>query len=78
MMSESKLFLGALGREGVHEFWEADAAVQLVSIEAPQQALQLYLGGLLVACCLLAKLGSLIEIALKVATELTRGEEPSL
>ena len=74
----SKLFLGALGREGVHELGEADAPVQLVSVESPQETLQLYLGGVLVAGGLLAQLGCLVEVAFEVAAELARGQEPSL
>ena len=66
----SKLFLGALGREGVHELGEADAPVQLVSVESPQEPLELYLGGVLVAGGLLAQLGRLIKVAFEIAAEL--------
>ena len=67
--SESELLFGALGREGVHEFGKADSSVQFVFVEAAEQALQLDLARERTSCGLLTQLGSLIQVALEVASK---------
>ena len=74
----SEFLIGALRSQGIHELRQADSAVELVPVEAPQEAFQFYLAGVLIASGLLAELSGLIEVALEVAAELTRGQESSL
>lgn len=67
----SELLIGALGSQCIHELRQADPPIQLVPIEAPQEPLQFYLVGLLIAGGLLAELRCFIQVAIEVAAELT-------